>query len=162
MELKLERVEQRVGAEAYLYPLDLTLVPRAVTVLLGATQAGKTTLLRVMAGLDAPARETDLAGMVLQVITAPRQQHGQALRPFDQRHQHCGPRQQTVRQHVGVEVVIAAAQTRGRGDRQAGEDVIPAHAAGSLRPSGKNCSLLHTPYTSSPPMRRICASSTSS
>ena len=54
MELKLERIEQRVGAEAYLYPLDLTLVPRAVTVLLGATQAGKTTLMRVMAGLDAP------------------------------------------------------------------------------------------------------------
>ena len=54
MELTLERIEQRVGAEAHLYPLDLTLVPRAVTVLLGATQAGKTTLMRVMAGLDAP------------------------------------------------------------------------------------------------------------
>ena len=34
MELKLERIEQRVGAEPTLYPLDLTLVPRAVTVLL--------------------------------------------------------------------------------------------------------------------------------
>jgi len=56
MELVLERIEQRVGAQVHLYPLDLTLVPRAVTVLLGATQAGKTTLLRVMAGLDAPAR----------------------------------------------------------------------------------------------------------
>ena len=52
----LERIEQRVGAQALLYPLDLTLVPRAVTVLLGATQAGKTTLMRVMAGLDAPAK----------------------------------------------------------------------------------------------------------
>ena len=56
MELMLERIEQRVGAQAFLYPLDLTLVPRAVTVLLGATQAGKTTLMRVMAGLDAPSR----------------------------------------------------------------------------------------------------------
>ena len=56
MELTLERIEQRVGAEVHLYPLDLTLVPRAVTVLLGATQAGKTTLMRVMAGLDAPAK----------------------------------------------------------------------------------------------------------
>ncbi len=55
MELILERIEQRAGAQTYLYPLDLTLVPRAVTVLLGATQAGKTTLMRVMAGLDAPA-----------------------------------------------------------------------------------------------------------
>jgi glycerol transport system ATP-binding protein len=56
MELVLERIEQRVGAQVHLYPLDLTLVPRAVTVLLGATQAGKTTLMRVMAGLDAPAK----------------------------------------------------------------------------------------------------------
>ncbi len=55
MELTLEAVEQRQGAAAWLYPLDLTLVPRAVTVLLGATQAGKTTLMRVMAGLDKPS-----------------------------------------------------------------------------------------------------------
>ena len=61
MELKLERIEQRVGASAWLYPLDLTLVPRAVTVLLGATQAGKTTLMRVMAGLDAPSKGRVLA-----------------------------------------------------------------------------------------------------
>lgn len=54
MELTLERIEHRVGAQTWLYPLDLTLVPRAVTVLLGATQAGKTTLMRVMAGLDTP------------------------------------------------------------------------------------------------------------
>jgi glycerol transport system ATP-binding protein len=61
MELKLERIEQRVGAATWLYPLDLTLVPRAVTVLLGATQAGKTTLMRVMAGLDAPSKGKVLA-----------------------------------------------------------------------------------------------------
>ncbi len=61
MELTLERIEQQVGAETWLYPLDLTLVPLAVTVLLGATQAGKTTLMRVMAGLDAPAKGRVLA-----------------------------------------------------------------------------------------------------
>ena len=55
MELMLEGLAQRVGAETHLYPLDLTLVPRAVTVLLGATQAGKTTLMRLMAGLDTPS-----------------------------------------------------------------------------------------------------------
>ena len=33
-----------------------SLVPRAVTVLLGATQAGKTTLMRLMAGLDVPSK----------------------------------------------------------------------------------------------------------
>ncbi len=61
MEMVLEGIEQRVGAQVHLYPLDLALVPRAVTVLLGATQAGKTTLMRVMAGLDAPARGRVLA-----------------------------------------------------------------------------------------------------
>ncbi len=54
MELRLDGIAQRVGAQTHLYPLELTLAPRAVTVLLGATQAGKTTLMRVMAGLDAP------------------------------------------------------------------------------------------------------------
>ena len=40
MELKLEQVGKQVGASTHLYPLDLTLVPRAVTVLLGATFLG--------------------------------------------------------------------------------------------------------------------------
>ena len=61
MELMLERIEKQVGAQTHLYPLDLTLVPRAVTVLLGATQAGKTSLMRVMAGLDAPTKGRVLA-----------------------------------------------------------------------------------------------------
>src|SRR6187401_154465 len=61
MELKLEQVGKQVGAQTHLYPLDLTLVPRAVTVLLGATQAGKTSLMRVMAGLDAPSQGRVLA-----------------------------------------------------------------------------------------------------
>jgi glycerol transport system ATP-binding protein len=61
MELRLERIEQRVGAQVHLHPLDLALVPLAVTVLLGATQAGKTTLMRVMAGLDKPFKGRVLA-----------------------------------------------------------------------------------------------------
>ncbi|CAD5371882.1 ABC transporter [Rubrivivax sp. A210] len=60
MELRLEGIAQRWGAAHHLYAMDLALVPRAVTVLLGATQAGKTTLMRVMAGLDKPS-----AGRVL-------------------------------------------------------------------------------------------------
>ena len=40
----------------HLYPLDLQLQPDTVTVLLGATQAGKTTLMRLMAGLDVPSQ----------------------------------------------------------------------------------------------------------
>lgn len=54
MKLELERIEHRVGPATWLHPLDLALAPRTVTVLLGATQAGKTTLMRVMAGLDVP------------------------------------------------------------------------------------------------------------
>jgi glycerol transport system ATP-binding protein len=56
MDLMLERIEHRVGPEQHLHPLSMQLVPNAVTVLLGATQAGKTTLMRLMAGLDAPSR----------------------------------------------------------------------------------------------------------
>ena len=54
MELKMRGIEQRMGAQVHLHPLDLDLAPHAVTVLLGATQAGKTTLMRLMAGLDKP------------------------------------------------------------------------------------------------------------
>ena len=60
MQLRLEGIAQRVGAATHLHPIDLALVPLAVTVLLGATQAGKTTLMRLMAGLDKPS-----AGRVL-------------------------------------------------------------------------------------------------
>ncbi|MFM7801338.1 MAG: ABC transporter ATP-binding protein [Limnohabitans sp.] len=54
MTLKLEQISQTVNGQMHLYPLNLTLVPNAVTVLLGATQAGKTSLMRLMAGLDTP------------------------------------------------------------------------------------------------------------
>ena len=57
MELTLERIPAEGGrADATSTRSTWTLAPRAVTVLLlGATQAGKTTLMRVMAGLDAPS-----------------------------------------------------------------------------------------------------------
>jgi glycerol transport system ATP-binding protein len=54
MELRLEGVGKKVGAQQWLYALDLDVRPGAVTVLLGATPAGKTTLMRGMAGLDVP------------------------------------------------------------------------------------------------------------
>jgi glycerol transport system ATP-binding protein len=55
MELTLTDITQRVGPAVHLHPLRLSLVPGAVTVLLGATQAGKTSLMRIMAGLDKPS-----------------------------------------------------------------------------------------------------------
>ena len=61
MQLTLEQIEQRQGVAVHLFPLNLQLVPLAVTVLLGATQAGKTSLMRVMAGLDKPSKGRVLA-----------------------------------------------------------------------------------------------------
>ena len=54
MQLSLEAVNKRVGPQTWLH--DMSIAPRsgAVTVLLGATQAGKTSLMRIMAGLDVP------------------------------------------------------------------------------------------------------------
>lgn len=54
MTLKLEQISQTLAGQVHLYPLDLALAPHAVTVLLGATKAGKTSLMRLMAGLDLP------------------------------------------------------------------------------------------------------------
>jgi glycerol transport system ATP-binding protein len=58
MRLSLQSISHRAGAQQLLYPLDLSLHSGAVTVLLGATQAGKTTLMRLMAGLDRPSAGT--------------------------------------------------------------------------------------------------------
>ena len=56
MELALEGISKKVGAQSWLYDISLAPRPNAVTVLLGATQAGKTSLMRIMAGLDTPTR----------------------------------------------------------------------------------------------------------
>jgi glycerol transport system ATP-binding protein len=54
MQLSLDHISKKVGAEQWLH--DMSVSPRSgeVTVLLGATQAGKTSLMRIMAGLDVP------------------------------------------------------------------------------------------------------------
>lgn len=54
MILELEKVSKSVGAEVHLYPFSLRLQPGTINVLLGPTQAGKTSLMRLMAGLDVP------------------------------------------------------------------------------------------------------------
>ena len=53
--LQLSEVTKSVGADVHLYPMSLNLEPNAVTILLGATQAGKTSVMRLMAGLDMPS-----------------------------------------------------------------------------------------------------------
>ena len=56
MQLRLDQVSLKEGLETHLYPLGLQLEPGSLTVLLGATRAGKTSLLRLLAGLDVPSR----------------------------------------------------------------------------------------------------------
>ncbi len=56
MGLKLENIRKTVGREVHLADINLSLEPGSRNVLLGRTQAGKTSLLRIMAGLDRPTR----------------------------------------------------------------------------------------------------------
>ncbi|GAB3539891.1 ABC transporter ATP-binding protein [Noviherbaspirillum agri] len=87
MHLALENVGKKYGADDHIYPLSMALVPGAINVLLGTTLAGKTTLMRLMAGLDRPTsgrvlaegqdvtgvsvRERDLAMVYQQFINYP-------------------------------------------------------------------------------------------
>jgi glycerol transport system ATP-binding protein len=52
--LVLDNVSRKVGAETYIRDVSLTLERGSLNVLLGATLAGKTSLMRLMAGLDVP------------------------------------------------------------------------------------------------------------
>src|SRR5690242_12544529 len=60
MTLILESVTKRVGPETHIRDVSLALPRGSLNVLLGQTLAGKTSLMRLMAGLDAPS-----AGRVL-------------------------------------------------------------------------------------------------
>jgi len=60
--MRLVDISYRQGTQTWLHPLDLTLAPGTVNVLLGATLAGKTTLLRLLAGLDRPSSGRLLIG----------------------------------------------------------------------------------------------------
>jgi glycerol transport system ATP-binding protein len=52
--VELVDVSYRSGSDTWLYPMSLALQSGTTNVLLGATLAGKTTLMRLMAGLDRP------------------------------------------------------------------------------------------------------------
>ena len=60
MTLILDNVSKKVGAETWIRDVSLSLERGSLNVLLGPTLAGKTSLMRLMAGLDVPS-----AGRVL-------------------------------------------------------------------------------------------------
>lgn len=61
MTLSLKQVSKVVGSETHIAPLDLDLEDGSLNVLLGLTLSGKTTLMRLMAGLDQPTTGKILA-----------------------------------------------------------------------------------------------------
>ncbi len=56
MAIELRNVTFRVGAETHIYDSSLTLKPGGFNILLGTTLSGKTTLMRLMAGLEKPTK----------------------------------------------------------------------------------------------------------
>ncbi len=58
MTLSLEHIGKTAGGELHLADVNLTLEPGTLNVLLGHTGAGKTSLLRIIAGLDRPTQGT--------------------------------------------------------------------------------------------------------
>ena len=54
MTIEMRQVSLRVGAETHIYETNLSLEPGQFNILLGTTLAGKTTLMRLMAGLERP------------------------------------------------------------------------------------------------------------
>lgn len=72
MSVELRNVVKRVGAETHIYQTSLSVEPGEFNVLLGTTQAGKTTLMRLMAGLEKPSEgeiwcdNQNVTGMLVQ------------------------------------------------------------------------------------------------
>ena len=54
MTLELRNVTKTVGAETHIHPTSLSFEPGGFNILLGATNAGKSTLIKLMAGLEKP------------------------------------------------------------------------------------------------------------
>ncbi|MFO7995355.1 MAG: ABC transporter ATP-binding protein [Marinobacter sp.] len=72
MSLTLQNVSRVVDGETWISDVTMTLEPGSFNVLLGRTLAGKTTLMRIMAGLDKPTsgkilmNDADVTGVAVQ------------------------------------------------------------------------------------------------
>lgn len=61
MTIVLDQVTRMVGGETHIHPTSVELKPGSLNILLGPTLAGKTTLMRLMCGLDRPSSGRVLA-----------------------------------------------------------------------------------------------------
>lgn len=75
MHLELQGVTRKVGAETHLYSTSVSLAPGAINVLLGPTLSGKTTLMRLIAGLDKPSEGRVIADGVDVTGVPVRERH---------------------------------------------------------------------------------------
>jgi len=72
MSLILKGVSKTVGSQTHIHPTDIELQKGTMNVLLGPTLSGKTSLMRLMAGLDVPTKgrviwnDKDVTGMRVQ------------------------------------------------------------------------------------------------
>jgi len=78
MTLELRNVSKRVGAEEHIRDVSLTLEKGSLNVLLGPTLSGKTSLMRLMAGLDRPS-EGDVLVDGVSVVGQPVQKRSVAM-----------------------------------------------------------------------------------
>ena len=125
MTLVLEAVRKEVGAEIHIRDVSLTLERGSLNVLLGATLAGKTSLMRLMAGLDVPTKRPRAGrrhGRHRLARAAPQRRHGLSAI-------HQLPVPQRLREHR-----LAAARRRPspRRDREARERSGEAFEARAL------------------------------
>nr|MDP9180091.1 ABC transporter ATP-binding protein [Gemmatimonadota bacterium] len=72
MTLELKNVSKRVGADMHIHETSLVFDDNSFNILLGATRAGKTTLMQLMAGIQKPSsgkilfRGKDVTGVAVQ------------------------------------------------------------------------------------------------
>jgi glycerol transport system ATP-binding protein len=81
--LELKNVVKRAGAETHVYETSINLAETGFNILLGATLAGKTTLMQLMAGLDRPtAGEVWLDGRDVTTVPVRRRNVSMVYQQF--------------------------------------------------------------------------------
>ncbi len=82
MTLEFSNVVKRVGNETHLYDTSLSLEPGGFNILLGETGAGKTTLIKLMAGLEKPSSGRILLNGVDVTRQTPQQRNVSLVHQF--------------------------------------------------------------------------------